>query len=258
LRTALDFFELFKQETWALKVIHQTHWSDYLEQVRDVEKKIYLPVPNASGIIPQDDTYLSLPNLDLSKYKSTPQVGTIFQEYSLSQVNKLQVSKQADVLMLWHLFPEQFSNETLFKNFQYYESRTLHDSSLSLSTHAILANQINQEDLAVELFEKAFHIDLGPNMKSSDHGIHAASIGGIWQIIFFGFSGIRLIEDTLHLCPKLPKRIKHITIPLIISQKKYHINITQESIEIFNANDNQTKFFPYSKGETIDLKIRKL
>lgn len=253
LKTAIQYYDRYKKENWAQVIIKKTEWLDFFQKVIDVEQKIYLPTPNENGLIPQDDTYLTLPTLDIKNYKSNPQVGTIFHDYSLSQINHMQVSKQADVLMLWHLFPELFSNDTLMTNFDYYESKTLHDSSLSLSTHAILANQVNQESLAIELFEKASAIDLGPNMKSSDHGIHAASIGGIWQIIFFGFCGIRLIHDQLTIQPKLPSRIKTITLPLVIAGQKRWIEIKEASVIIWDEKQTIKHSFSYKKHETIQI-----
>ena len=251
LRTAVEYYDQYKDQPWAKVVIEKTQWLDYIKQVKEVLENIYLPQPNEEGIIPQDDTYLTLPNLDITPYKAHPQVGTIFHEYSLSQINKLQVSKQADVLMLWHLFPEQFSHETLRKNFIYYESRTLHDSSLSLSTHAVLANQLSEDALAEGLFKKAANIDLGPNMKSSDHGIHAASIGGIWQIIFFGFCGIRLMNESLVIRPKLPKNIQGIMIPVVVSQEKYRLSIRSNEIIIFDKNEKILHQFNYREGEKV-------
>lgn len=61
---------------------------------------------------------------------------------------------------------------------EYYEKRTIHDSSLSLSTHSVLASDMGEKNLAYDLFRKASMIDLGTFMGSSNAGIHAASFGG--------------------------------------------------------------------------------
>lgn len=258
LKTAADYYHQYKHEEWAVKVIEKTEYNQHVKLVETVRDKIYLPLPNNEGIIPQDDTYLSLPVIELKKYKSHPKVGTLFQDYSLSQVNKMQISKQADVLMLWHLFPDQFSEETLHKNFEYYEQKTLHDSSLSLSTHAILANQINQEKLALQLFGKASRIDLGPYMKSSDHGIHAASLGGIWQTIFFGFAGIRFIDNQIFIAPKLPAEISTISLPITIQGKEHRFLINHNEIKVFDKNHQEKLKINYQKGKKISLKGDKI
>ena len=60
-------------------------------------------------------------------------------------------------------------------------------------------------DTARTLFERARAIDLGPDMKSSDEGIHAASLGGVWQCCVLGYCGIRLCGDQLRIVPNLPE-----------------------------------------------------
>ena len=123
--------------------------------------------------------------IDLTKYKNDSQVGTLFHEYNLEQVNEMQVSKQADVLLLLFLFENLFPKEEKRLNWDYYEPKTLHDSSLSLSTHAILAADLGEIALSYDLFQQAINIDMGENMLSSNEGIHAASLGGIWQMTVF-------------------------------------------------------------------------
>ena len=167
--------------------------------------KIYLPQPREEDLlISQDDTYLDLEIIDLTKYKNQENVGSMFKDYNLTQVNKIQVSKQADIMVLFYLLEDLFSAEVKKANWEYYEPKTLHDSSLSLSTHSVLASDMGDKEMAYDLFKKATEIDLGPNMKTSDHGIHAASLGGIWQCIVNGFGGIRMLNGQLRIEPKLP------------------------------------------------------
>ncbi len=167
--------------------------------------KLYLPQPRDTDLlVPQDDTYLTKRIIDLTKYKNQTHVNTIFEDYSLEQLSDIQVSKQADLMILFYLLEDKFSEEVKIANYHYYEPKTLHDSSLSLSTHAILANDLNDRSLAYQLYQQACEIDLGPDMKSSDLGMHTASIGGIWQIIVMGFAGVRMIHGKLRMNPKLP------------------------------------------------------
>ncbi len=151
---------------------NEEEWPKWEEKVG----KIYLPRENENHIIPQDDTYLTLPEVDLSKYKASDVVGTIYNDYNMEQIDHMQVSKQADVLVLFYLMEDLFPAEVKKANFYYYEERCLHDSSLSLSTHSILASDLHEREKAYELFERACRIDLGPVMTTSDAGTHAASL----------------------------------------------------------------------------------
>ena len=211
----------------------QSAYADWISKIDN----IYLPQPNAEQIVPQDDTYLSKSLIDLSKYKRQEKVGSIFLDYSLDQINQLQVSKQADIMMLFFLLENKFSPEVKKANYEYYEPKTLHDSSLSLSTHSILAGDFGDEELAYSLFRKATEIDLGPNMISSDAGIHSASIGGIWKCVVMGFAGLRMLDGKLHLKPSLPKAWSRLEFPIYWHGSRLLIQITREAVRIESSGD---------------------
>ena len=84
-------------------------------------------------------------------------------------------------------------------------------SSLSLSTYALLAADIGLSDYSYSLFEKASRLALGDKeMRSSNDGLHAASLGGIWQCTVFGYLGVRLYGQKLRIQPNLPKTWKKV------------------------------------------------
>lgn len=208
-------------------------YQDDIEKIRDVAEKIYLPEPNKHGIIPQDDTYLQKEIIDLTKYLEAEEVNTIFLDYNLEQVNKLQVTKQADLLLLLSQFIEGYSKEILLANWDYYYPKTLHDSSLSLTTHCTFALQLGKIDLAYDLFKRSFEIDLGAtNMKSSDTGVHSASMGGIWQNVVCGFGGFSIENGQINIQPRLPVTWKELIYTVKVWDAKLEITVTLESITL--------------------------
>lgn len=234
--------ELYEKLNQLLNI--EDAYPNWLEKV----EKIYLPQPNEVGIIPQDDTYFNLTQIDLSKYKQQTQARTIYKDYNQEQINGIQVTKQADVLILLYLLEQTFLkddvhfNQQLKKNnFDFYEPRTLHDSSLSLSTHAILASELGDLDLAYDLFKHASDIDLGPNMTSSNDGIHAASIAGIWSIAIFGFAGVRLTDSGLTVQPNLPKEWRKLSFNIEWHSETLHIVVTHDEVSISKSSDHLLK-----------------
>ena len=224
-------------------------------EIKELEEKlplIYLPHPNENRIIPQDDTYLTLTDIDLTKYKNQEHVGSIFLDYSLSQVGKMQVTKQASVVMLMYLLESKFSPEVKLANFNYYEARTLHDSSLSFSTHSILANDLGNRELSYSLYRQAATIDLGMNMKSSDHGIHGASLGGVWQIIVCGFGGLRMVGGKLRIEPKLPKEISRIIYPLYWKSNLLEVIVKHDILHIINKGTEPVSFSHCGKNYQVN------
>lgn len=147
----------------------------------------------------------------------------------------MQVSKQADIMMLFFLMENMFSLDVKRANWKYYEARTLHDSSLSLSTHCVLASDMGEADLAYSLFNRAARIDLGPNMKTSDDGIHSASIGGIWQCVVYGFGGVRMLNGELRIEPKLPKTWHSLKFNIIWHGQRLEIAAGEKGFTVVNA-----------------------
>ena len=64
-------------------------------------------------------------------------------------VKGAQVLKQADVLMLHHLVPDEVAPDSLGPNLRFYEPRTAHGSSLSPATHALLEARVGDCDKAL-------------------------------------------------------------------------------------------------------------
>ena len=208
------------------------------ERVTSCLEKLYLPKPDENGIVEQFQGYKDLKYVDLKKYKESDEVMTIYKDYGIEEMNELMVSKQADFVMLMFALDTLFDEETRKKNFIYYEERTIHDSSLSKCTHAILANDLDMQDMAYDMYESAIRIDLGPYMKSSKDGIHSASIGGIWQGTVMGFGGVRMEGDLLRIAPKLPKQWDTLEFPLMLQGNPIWISASHEEVVVENKGSH--------------------
>lgn len=211
----------------------RTQWTEQVDQ-------IFLTQPNENNVLPQDATYLTLKDIDLTKYKKQAHVGGIYKDYNQEQITKIQVSKQADVMVLFYLLEELFPHEVKLASWNYYEPRCLHDSSLSLSTHSVLACDIGDTELGYEMFQKACLIDLdNANPHSSDAGIHAASYGGLWQCVVYGFGGVRMLGGKLRICPNLPKAWSKLSYTILWKGQKLAVTVTTNRVII--ANETKAK-----------------
>ncbi len=208
------------------------------ERLEDWEEKsgrIFLTRPNEQKVLPQDSTYLTLRDIDLTKYKKQAHVGGIYKDYNQEQITKIQVSKQADVMVLFYLLEEKFSQEVKKASWDYYEPRCLHDSSLSLSTHSVLASDIGDPELGYRMFRKACLIDLdNANPHSSDAGIHAASYGGLWQCAVYGFGGLRMLGGKLRISPALPRAWNRLRYGIQWKGQRLDVTVTKKSLRIVN------------------------
>ncbi len=237
IRKAIEYAELLASEKPALYAAldGKLDITALLPTWKEKADRIFLTKPNEHGVLPQDSTYLTLRDIDLTKYKQQTHVGGIYKDYNQEQITKIQVTKQADVMVLFYLLEEQFPKEVKLASWNYYEPRCLHDSSLSLSTHSVLACDIGDPETGYQMFEKACLIDLdNANPHSSDAGIHAASYGGLWQCAVYGFGGLRMLGGKLRVSPCLPKAWRKLRYAVQWKGQRLIVTVTKNSVELLN------------------------
>lgn len=200
----------------------------------DGRDNMFLPQPAEDNILPMDDRFMDGEFIDLSKYKAQDHVGGIMKDYNLEQIQHIQVCKQADCLVLFYLLEDEFPAEVKKASWDYYVERTLHDSSLSLSTHSVMAADMGDDEMAYDLFKRSCAIDLGPYMGTSDAGIHAASFGGIWQCAVYGFGGLRMLDGRLRIEPRLPEAWDRLSYTVMWKGEKLGVTVTKDGVDVEN------------------------
>ncbi len=122
------------------------------------------------------------------------------------RVGTSQVVKQADVLMLHHLVPDEVAPDSLAANLSFYEPRTAHASSLSPGVHASLMARCGRMDEALDWLRLTARIDLDDLSEATAGGVHLGAMGTVWQAIAWGFAGLRVDGGSLRLDPRLPEQ----------------------------------------------------
>jgi trehalose/maltose hydrolase-like predicted phosphorylase len=122
------------------------------------------------------------------------------------RVGSSQVVKQADVLMLHHLVPEEVAPDSLDANLRFYEPRTAHASSLSPGVHASLMARAGRLDEALESLRLTARIDLDDLSEATAGGVHLGAMGTVWQALAWGFAGVRAEGGALRVDPRFPEQ----------------------------------------------------
>ncbi len=176
--------------------------ADELAQWRDVAARLAAEPDPRTGLYEQFAGFFDLEPVDLAAYanRTAPMDVVLGHE----QTQRSQVIKQADVVMLLVLLWERFSAAARTANFQFYEPRCGHGSSLSPAMHAVVAARLGQLPLAARYFAECAAIDLDDAMGNAASGVHVAALGGLWQAAVLGFGGLSMTEDGLRLDPHLP------------------------------------------------------
>lgn len=199
-----------------------------LDKWRDVIAKIYLPaLPD--GLLVQFQDYLERKRVNLAALE--PRTMSVQQLYGIEGTNETQVLKQPDVLMLMYLLRNEFSDEQVRLNYDFYTPRTDHTygSSLGPSIQAIMACEVGKPDDAYEHFLRALRADLYDVRGNANDGIHAASAGGTWQAVVFGFGGLRITPNGWTIHPRLPKHWKRLAFNFFYHGKMETVDIAAES-----------------------------
>lgn len=197
-----------------------------LSRWQQVAAGLVIPADASGRLLEQFDGYFGLEEIDIGQYagRTVPMDIVLGRERTQGS----QVIKQADVVALLALLPDAFDRETAEANFQYYEQRCGHGSSLSYAMHAVVAARLGQIDLAWRYFHATSLTDLGPTTVPTAGGIRIAAQGGLWQAAVLGFAGLRVAADGLRLQPALPPHWRSMAFQVRWQDRRVKIEIRRD------------------------------
>jgi beta-phosphoglucomutase family hydrolase len=197
----------------------------------EVARALHCPGPNARGVIEQFEGFFDLEDYPLPREERFK--APISRLFDWDRINRLKLIKQADVLMLLHLFPELFPREVVAANYRYYEPITDHGSSLSPGIHSALAARLGLPEDAERYWRESLWLDLSNVMANSALGVHPACMGASWQALVFGFLGVRFTDAGPVADPaagaRLPARWRAVSLALAWRGRVYPIVVEREA-----------------------------
>ncbi len=163
---------------------------------------MYIPFDETLGIHPQDANFLEREPWD---FEATPSDNyPLLLSYHPLVIYRHQVLKQADVVLAMHLRGQHFDRAQKRRNFDYYDTITTRDSSLSACVQSIVAAEVGHQDLALDYFRRALFLDLTDTHGNTIDGVHVASAGGVWAGLVHGFAGMSDSFEAIQFRPRLP------------------------------------------------------
>lgn len=200
---------------------------------RQIAEEMFLPVENAAGRWEQYPGFFLLPDHDPQLLSS--RMSKLPEKERMKQLNRHQVLKQPDVLMLSALFPDRFTEHVRKQNWDYYEPRTTHDSSLSPCVHSIVASDLNLRDEAYRYFRQSAFLDLRDVMGNTAAGLHCAALGGTWQTVMRGFLGLQPGENGPSICARLPAAWNRVYTQVQYHKQWYKIEADQDHATVHSV-----------------------
>ncbi len=250
-RMALDTFQSAHKAIQLLKekipdayeqLCKEANWDTLSQQLCDAEKKLYIPQPNADGIIEQFDGYFGLKDVELNVVRSFLKDSREYWGGAYGVASDTQIIKQADVVTMLEVFHSEYPVEILKANWNYYEPRTEHGSSLSACMYALLACRFGAADCAYPFFMKSATAEIKGGGKQWAGlvyigGTHPAAAGGARTTLVQGFCGLDCTgsEPTLHPC--LPSHWKSVVFRFYFHGMLYRAQITPNEAVILRENE---------------------
>lgn len=208
---------------------------------RHIAQNMYIP-QDETGLIEQHDGYFDLPHTDIGAIPISE--FPLYEHWAYDRIYRSDMIKQPDVLMFLYLYNTSFTKEVKQINYDFYEPRTIHESSLSPAIHSILASELGNMEDAVRFFGYATRLDLDNYNRNTREGLHITSIAMAWANIVYGFGGLRSDGEQLRFAPRLPKRWKRLEFSIM-----YRARIIRICMETAQSS------FRLTQGEALSVLI---
>ncbi len=174
-----------------------------LKEWRRMATEMFIPYDAGTGLYEQHEGFFDLPHIDVDAIPVAD--FPLYHHWSYDRIYRNDMLKQPDVLMFMFLYNGSFSLDEKQANYEYYEPRCIHESSLSPSVHSILASELGRPQEAFDFFRFATRIDLDNYNRNTGEGIHTTSIAAAWMNIVYGFGGMRSDGGMLSFNPTIPE-----------------------------------------------------
>jgi len=225
-------------------------------QWQHILKNMYLPEDKEQGIFLQQDGYLDKENILVKDLK--PADRPLNQKWSWDRILRSPFIKQADVLQGLYFLEDRFDLETIRRNFNFYEPRTVHESSLSPCVHAILAAKLGDEERAYQFYLRTSRLDLDDYNNDTEDGCHTTSMAGTWMSVVEGFGGMRVRDNQLSFNPFLPAKWQSFSFKVGFRGVLLKIEVSKTGVQLTNYSDKAITVAVHNKSYNIPAKSQVL
>ncbi|MBG6218144.1 trehalose/maltose hydrolase-like predicted phosphorylase [Arthrobacter sp. CAN_A6] len=206
LKAAATACEVFAEHAERLGVVPSE-----IREWRRVADALYVPYDAELGVHPANERFTTYREW---KFDTDPDSYPVQEHSHYAKIYRRQVVKQADlVLALWWC-SDAFTAEQTARNLDYYEARTVRDSSLSAAAQSVVCARVGHLDLALAYLRETALTDLRDVQRNSHQGVHLAACAGAWLALVSGLGGLRADDEQLQLAPRLPDKLHRIAFRL--------------------------------------------
>ncbi|WP_442794370.1 glycoside hydrolase family 65 protein [Pelobium manganitolerans] len=216
---------------------------------KNIVENMYFPFDDEKGVFLQQDGYLDKEQILVKDLAASER--PLNQKWSWDRILRSCFIKQADVLQGIYFFEDDFDHQTIKRNFDFYEPRTVHESSLSPCVHSILAAKLNDEARAYEFYLRTARLDLDDYNNDTEDGLHITSMAGTWMSVVEGFAGMRVRDNQLIFNPFLPSKWESFSFKINFRGATLTISINAKQIRIYNASAQKLSVIIHGQPQEI-------
>lgn len=220
-----------------------------IEKWRKITDNMYYPECKKSGIFLQQDGYMDKEQMLVEKLD--PSELPLHMHWSWDRILRSCFIKQADVLQGLYFLKDCYDIETIKRNFDFYEARTVHESSLSPGIHSAIASWSGYKEKAFELFRRSCLLDLCNLNKDTDDGCHITGMAGSLLAAFHGFAGLDVKDNCIFLNPVLPVSWESMSFNIKVGNMLLKFKISHSIVEVETDSDVPAYIFADGKKHEV-------
>ena len=217
-------WNLRRAATMSAGVVDETERRRWLERA-DAIVDGYDPL---SGIYEQFEGFHQLEPLLIRDLAPRPVAADML--LGQERTRNAQIVKQADVLMLHYLVPDEVATGSLEPNLKFYDPRTAHGSTLSPGVHAALFARGGRPEAAREMLRLTARLDIDDIGHTTGEGVHLAGMGSVWRALAYGYAGLRPAGNALAIDPTLAPGWETLDLRVKFRGSRVHVQIHPESV----------------------------
>jgi maltose phosphorylase len=208
----------------------------------DKAGRTYIPQDKKTMIFEQHDGYFDLPHIGFHSIDESQ--FPLAENWAYVRRLRYDLIKQPDVLLLMLFFSGEFNYKTKLNNYEFYEPRCCHESSLSPCIHSVLAAELGRDDEAHEYSKYAFRLDLDNYNNNTNEGLHVTAMAGAWMNLVYGFARMRVDGGVLRFAPSIPK-----------GWRAFHFTIIYRGCRLNVQVDRKTAWFKVIETGSLSVRI---
>jgi alpha,alpha-trehalose phosphorylase len=217
---------------------------------REAAAAVHVPYDSALGVHEQSEGFTGHAEWD---FVANQDEYPLLLHAPYFDLYRKQVIKQADLVLAMHWCGDQFTPEQKARNVDYYESRTVRDSSLSACTQAILAAETGHLDLAYDYACESALIDLHDLQENTRDGLHMASLAGAWLALVAGFGGFRDHGGMPSFDPALPEGLTRLRFSIRWRDLRLTVDVHPDDVTYTIADGATSSLLLRHAGEEITV-----